>query len=399
MRTTSFFLLMLLVVFSFWKCSTDFSGDEPEIKPLTKSWEIIVPNQYPPQGLNSISAESCGQCHQSHYADWKKSTHAHAWTDEQFQSEIRKEQNPFFCINCHVPLQNQQEFFVDGLIDGDIYKPFRRENPSFDKALKLEGITCAACHVRDGYIIGASGKSNNPVHPVKQDPAFLSEKLCISCHNASATIKPDLVCTFETGDEWKKGKYYKKKNCISCHMPQSEGEIVAGVKAMKHLHSFPGSGIAKESSYVADKMPDLEISFSLAKKAIRSTESVRALVQLRNENAGHKVPTGDPERYFMITFTVKDGKNKIVYTQQERIGETWRWSPKAKKLSDNNLKVGENRLITFEKGQLPAGTYRVEIHVEKFRMSRENADYHKLSKNYPISREVFREEMIVMVSK
>ena len=70
-----------------------------------------------------------------------------------------------------------------------------------------------------------------------------------------------------------------------------------------------------------------------------------------------------------------------------------------KKLTDNNLKVGENRLITFEKGQLPAGTYMVETHVEKFRMSRENADYHKLSKNYPISREVFREELVLMVSK
>jgi hypothetical protein len=390
------FIGFLGIVVFLSRCSSNNTVEE-KITPLTKSWEIIVPNQYPPQGLTSLSAEYCGQCHQSHYEDWKKSTHAHAWTDEQFQSEIKKEQNPFFCINCHVPLQNQQEFFIDGLIDGDIYKPSRRENPSFDKKLQSEGITCAACHVREGYIIGASGKKGNTVHPVRYDPEFLSEKLCISCHNASATIKDDLVCTFETGDEWKKGKYYKEKNCISCHMPESDGEIMVGIPGKKHLHSFPGSGIAKHSDYTADHMADIGVDFSLNKKMISTNEKLQVIVELKNEHAGHQVPTGDPERYFIVSLKVKDKQNKTIFTKEERIGETWTWSPKAKKLSDNNLKVGEVRMLNFETENLPKGAYKVGLHVEKFRMSRENADYHKLSDKYPISRVIYTKEKSFLV--
>lgn len=395
MRNAILLFLFILVSLSLFRCGGSEAGEE-NVKPLSKSWEIIVPNQVPPEGLTSIRAEYCGACHKDHYADWKKSTHAHAWTDEQFQSEIKKENNPFFCINCHVPLQNQQEDYIMGLKDGDIYQPVREKNPHFDRDLQKEGITCAACHVRDGYIIGVSGKPN-AVHKVRQDVAFLSEKLCVSCHNASARLKDDLVCTFETGDEWKKGKYYKKQNCISCHMPQSEGEISPGNRGLKHLHSFPGSGIAKHTNYEADKMPDLGIDFSLNSLSISKTDKLQAVVTLRNENAGHKVPTGDPERYFMITINIKDNKNKVVYTKTERIGETWTWSPVAKKISDNNLKVGEVRKISFSQGGLEPGKYTVEIVVEKFRMSRENADYHKLSDEYPISRIIYSEEKKITV--
>jgi hypothetical protein len=395
MNNGNLFIGFIILSLTFYRCGGD-SSRKGEIKPLTKSWEIIVPNQEPPEGLTSISAEYCGACHKEHYADWKKSTHAHAWTDEQFQSEIKKENNPFFCINCHVPLQNQQADYILGLEDGDIYKPVRHKNPKFDRKLQQEGITCAACHVRDGYIIGTSGKPNQ-VHKVRQDVAFLSEKLCVSCHNASATLKDDLVCTFETGDEWKKGKYYKKKNCISCHMPESDGEISPGNRGMKHLHSFPGSGIAKHTNYVADHMPEIGVKFSIAKSTISKTEKLKVNVELHNENAGHKVPTGDPERYITITLDVKNKQEKTVYTKTERIGETWTWSPKAKKLSDNNLKVGEKRTLKFENAQLAPGTYTVEMVIEKFRMSRENADYHKLSDKYPISRVIFKEEKAVVV--
>ena len=103
------------------------------VHPLTKSWEKAIPNQKVPEGLVSLSAEQCGVCHIKHYEEWKLSTHAHAWTDLQFQSELKKESSPFMCINCHIPLQNQQEFIIKGLIDGDIYQPVKKKNRYFDK--------------------------------------------------------------------------------------------------------------------------------------------------------------------------------------------------------------------------------------------------------------------------
>ncbi|MBL0109568.1 MAG: hypothetical protein IPP42_01350 [Saprospiraceae bacterium] len=121
-------------------------------------------------------------------------------------------------------MQNQQEYIIQGLIDGDIYKPVKTINDHFDKSLQSEGITCASCHVRDGAIIGPHGSDKAP-HKTIKDTIFLSEQLCIGCHNASAVLTPTLACTFETGDEWKAGPYWGKRNCISCHMDTTHREI------------------------------------------------------------------------------------------------------------------------------------------------------------------------------
>ena len=176
---------------------TNCNNSEQKVHPLTKSWEIAVPHQEIPEGLTSLSAEQCGSCHQQHYEEWKYSTHSHAWTDLQFQAELKKESSPFMCINCHIPLQNQQEYIIEGLVDGDIYKPVKTKNPHFDKKLQQEGINCASCHVRDNAIIGPTGTKKAP-HKTVKDPSFLSESLCISCHNATAVITPTLACSFET---------------------------------------------------------------------------------------------------------------------------------------------------------------------------------------------------------
>lgn len=128
-----------------------------KILQLTKSWEKAVPQQTIPKGLNAISAASCGTCHVQHYQEWKLSTHAHAWTDLQFQAELRKESCPFMCINCHTPLQNQQPYVIDGLVDGDIYRPVKKENPLFDRALQQEGINCASALFAMGWSLAQMG--------------------------------------------------------------------------------------------------------------------------------------------------------------------------------------------------------------------------------------------------
>ena len=94
------------------------------IVPLKNSWEMAVPHQEVPQGLTSLKARDCGLCHVQHYEEWQKSTHANAWTDKQFQAELKKESSPFMCINCHIPLQNQQEYIIKGLENGDIYQTY-----------------------------------------------------------------------------------------------------------------------------------------------------------------------------------------------------------------------------------------------------------------------------------
>lgn len=228
---TTIFLNMVVFLFSCSNKTEQINDFEKEslkqITPLENSWDIAIPNQEIPEGLTSLSAKSCGTCHQEHYKEWQHSTHSHAWTDPQFQAEIAKESSPFMCINCHIPLQNQQEDIITGLIDGDIYLPVSHKNPHFDKALQQEGINCASCHVRDGAVLGPTGTTKAP-HKTIKDTLHLSENLCISCHNAIAVVTPQLACTFETGDEWKKGPYFGNQNCKSCHMPDTIRSIVPG---------------------------------------------------------------------------------------------------------------------------------------------------------------------------
>jgi nitrate reductase cytochrome c-type subunit len=381
-------IILIIICINLFQCKK--SGKA--IHPLTKSWEKVIPHQEIPEGLTSLSAKSCGVCHLQHYNEWKLSTHAHAWTDLQFQSELKKESSPFMCINCHIPLQNQQENIVSGLIDGDIYKPVRSVNPHFDKELQLEGITCASCHVRNNAIIGPTGAPTAP-HKTVKDTILLSEQWCISCHNATAVLTPTLACTFETGDEWKSGPYFGKKNCISCHMDTLSRELAPGYGIkLSHQHYFAGSGIPKFDSIESKIKNGLAIYPSTLQKTYSVNDSIYFELRLKNEFAGHKVPTGDPERFFLIKFELKNDLGVQIATTTERIGEQWEWYPAAKKLSDNNLLPNEERIFSFKYKSVQKEKLRLSVEVTKHRLNKEAASYNKLTEKYPLFITIFNKE-------
>ena len=379
--------VMLLVIIG----TLIYQTQKINIEPLTNSWEIAVPNQEIPDGLVSLSAKDCGICHKEHYEEWKVSTHANAWTDLQFQAELKKESSPFMCINCHIPLQNQQEHIIKGLVDGDIYQPVKEKNPHFDVNLQQEGITCASCHVRDKAIIGPTGTKKAP-HKTVKDKVFLSEKLCISCHNATAVITPTLACSFETGDEWKAGPYFGEKNCISCHMEEVNRAVVPGYpERLSHRHFFAGSGIPKLDTINTKGLEGLAYFPTKLKKSYAINETISYKLTLKNEFAGHKLPTGDPERFYEIIFEIKDQNGKIIKTKTNKIGEEWQWYPTVKKLSDNNLLPQEDRIFSINHAITKKGKYTLTAKVDKHRLNKENAEYNKLPKRYPLFINVFEE--------
>ena len=368
-----------------------------DIHPLTKSWEKVIPHQEPPEGLTSISASYCGTCHRDHYDEWKLSTHALAWHDAQFQAEIKKESSPFMCINCHIPLQNQQEYIVEGLVNGDIYQPVLKPNPNFDYDLQQEAITCATCHVRDRAIIGATGSTKAP-HKVVKDPEFLSEKLCIGCHNASAELTETLVCTFETGDEWRVGPYVEKENCISCHLEEVERAIAPGMTPrLSHRHWFAGSGIPKFDTVVTKMLNGLVYYPTELPNSFETGDSLGFEFTVKNELAGHRVPTGDPERFFLIRFALKSANGVLLAEQTERIGEKWEWYPRAKKIADNNLYPKEARTYRFNPELDVPGSLTLTVRVTKHRLDEASAAYNQLGHNYPLFIEIYEEHFPVKV--
>jgi nitrate/TMAO reductase-like tetraheme cytochrome c subunit len=387
-----FGVLLIVAVFSVLNILTS----DP-VTGFSHKWEVAVPYQEIPEGLSSLSSQACGACHADHYEEWQTSTHAMAWKDPQFQAEIAKETSPYMCINCHTPLQNQQPEIVTGLMEGDVYQPIKHDNPRFDKELQQEGINCASCHVRDGSIISTT-VSNRAPHKSVQNKEFLSEQLCITCHNATAVITPELVCTFETGDEWAAGPYFGTKNCISCHMPvitrppAKDAEDQPG-----KMHYFMGSGIAKHDTLKVERLDGLEFCLDGILPEYSANDSLVLKVMVTNKFAGHRVPTGDPERFIITTLSVYDLSTQSLVAQDSfRIGEEWLWYPEAKKLSDNNLMPGESRkyqLVT----KLPAGNYDFVLASYKFRTTKELAEYNKLSDSYPIQIKFYEQRVPIKV--
>lgn len=110
------------------------------------------------------SAETCAQCHQQLYDEWRVSSHAYAAISPMFHkfeqtiSELSRGTVGYFCLRCHAPIATIEEY--------------PRHLPIIDapKVYK-EGVTCVACHrvkERYGRVNGERriepGTVNDPVY-------------------------------------------------------------------------------------------------------------------------------------------------------------------------------------------------------------------------------------------
>ena len=158
-----------------------------EVKPvvifgLRSDYAHAIPFQKIPAGLDSLKAESCGQCHQAIYEEWKSSVHSQAYKDPFFHAYWIKDKHSWVCLNCHAPLENQQPTLIKDIPRNRVEKAHQETNLQFDPEYQKEGITCAACHVRDGVILGPFEDSAAP-HPTRFDPNFRTAQVCYRCHN------------------------------------------------------------------------------------------------------------------------------------------------------------------------------------------------------------------------
>jgi nitrate/TMAO reductase-like tetraheme cytochrome c subunit len=402
-RTHTLILLLSSALISLFT-GCNYSGNESSaIKndtiPPAQHWEKAIPNQQLPPGLASLKARDCGACHTEIYNEWRQSTHAMAFKDLQFQAEWQKD-NVSVCLNCHTPLQNQQEYIVTGFLNGNYETPVKQPNPHFDQSLQQEGINCAGCHVRAGAVIAVNDNPNS-IHKTVKDAEFLSEKLCISCHNAVAQLNEVLVCTFETGDEWQNNwAAAENKNCISCHMVEKERAIVVdGAIRKSRYHRFPGSGIPKFYNMAAEGLNGLEIIADTPSNNYAPDDKLVYTLTLKNSFAGHKVPTGDPERFFLINFILTGEDGRVLHQEVHRIGEQWQWFPEAKQLAENNLKPLESRVYEFVYDFMAPGRLKLVVEIEKHRITEENARYNGILADYPLSISAFRQEYSIEVNR
>lgn len=320
---------------------TALYGDAP--------WITVVPQLLPVEGVDGVKASDCGKCHAAHYEEWRRSTHASAYTDLQFRAELAKPSSPaWLCLNCHLPVENQRESTVTALLDGKLDQPVLTPNPGFDPAMQAEGVTCATCHVRrdeagQSYVLGSIG-GTSPPHPVRIDRAALLAR-CHDCHDQSYTLTPQLVCAFETGREVSAGPQADRA-CASCHLPETRRSLtVLGTpERTAHRHTFVGGPVPKRFElYGAQLAADFRAGLDVDWQVGRDGPSHRIAVTLTNRGAAHHVPTGDPERFYEVEATLLDAAGRVLARERLRLGQLWRWEPKAERLFDNRIASGQTR--------------------------------------------------------
>ncbi len=351
-----------------------------------QGFAFVLPQLAPVSGVGGAGASHCGACHEAIYKEWRGSSHAAALSDLQFQAELHKKSSPrWLCLNCHIPVQNQRRHLVKGLRGGNVLRPVLVKNPGFDPAMRSEGITCATCHVRKGpggesVIVGARGSTRAP-HPTRADPKAL-RTVCLRCHDPKgARITPTLMCWFQTRKELAEGAFSGKRDCVDCHMEAVRRRLAAGFSSLPlrqtRRHHWVGGGVPKRFTGYRTLLargyrPGLEVTLEEASRASNGGVSFRAA--LENRRAGHWLPTADPERHLLLLATLLAADGRRLARKRRRIGQVWRWAPRAEKISDNRLEVKQRRSWAGAFGAVEArGAATLELKVWHVRLSSANA--------------------------
>jgi hypothetical protein len=399
-------LLLALGVFLGWRFLRPmniFVVDDRFAWPITSE-------QVPPV-LGGLSAPECGACHTRFLAEWRTSMHSQAWTDPYFQADWQFEGSEPSCRLCHTPLDRQQPRKVLGYRDTDKWDPILADNPDFDSALQHEGVSCAACHYREGKILGVLGTTDAP-HPVQrlEDP----NQVCVRCHvvegdrwdtffrfppcgtvaeiRATSTRPgPDPMAGGGGRDGPGSGEILASDvrglHCVSCHMPLVERPLVEGgpVRTTRR-HLWRGGHdpqMVKSALSVAfeevSRAPDRSRLFQLT---------------ISNTGAAHYVPTGTPDRHLTVRFRVRDARGMVLQEQDHTLVRSVMWRPFIVDLRDTRLPRGQPRRFQLEvPGEGAAASVEVEIRYHLLAESRRRRIGY--ANTTPIDYPVFRQRVLL----
>ncbi len=429
-RKTILLLFLLLAIFLAWRFIRPLN-----IFVVTEAFDFPVDTSVIPQPLSGLGARECGACHPAFYEEWRTTIHSQAWTEPYFQTDWQFDGSQQICRNCHTPLDRQQPHVILGFRDKEKWDPIMEPNPDFDPDLQHEGVTCAACHVRDGRIVGVLGIQDAP-HPVQQlgDP----NEVCVRCHVvdgdrwdtffrfppcgtvAEIRSNPDSRLTrtdIETlaayqdnvaemqvtasaktptqagHSQGKTGEITvadtASLGCVQCHMPLVQRPLVEGgqVRPVRR-HLWRGG-------HDPDMVKSgLQVRFEEASG--ESTDTRTFVLTLTNVGAAHYLPTGTPDRHLTVDLRLLDSEGRVLKEQNHSLKRTVIWRPFIIDLRDTQLPRWQPRSYELS---IPANSRQTAAAIEAI------VRYHLLDEKRrkrigyenqePIAYEVFRHGLAV----
>ncbi len=329
--------------------------------PLFSGSLTTIPPQKPPKGVKSLSAEACKDCHKNIYDEWKESQHSKAMVGPIWQTMWTVRNNPPMCVTCHAPMAQQRGKVLAGFKESGPLPLVMLDKPNFDPTLMKEGVTCAACHVRDGTVLTArkvSPEEQNKIpHPVTYDERLSQPEFCISCHVFSfPRVRMDFAACDGDKDYYAFAKGASVRfTCQSCHMPYREG--VVGFDINDPSKAFPArqyrahihGHLARTREGLSES---LELHCQAEKDSYQAGETVKAKVTVSNALAGHMAPTSCGVRAILIVVALCDEKGNEAAKKTFRIGRAFEFPSYPSETHDTRLQPEEERAFRYS-GRIP----------------------------------------------
>lgn len=378
-----------------------------------------------PALLGNLKAKECAACHQEFYDEWNTTIHSQAWTEPYFQTDWKFDGSQHSCRLCHTPLDRQQPQKVLGYRDKDKWDPILDHNPDFNQKLQHEGVTCAACHYREGEIVGVLGNTNAP-HPVKtmDDP----NQVCVRCHivegdrwdtflrfppcgtvaeiksskSPQSLTEDDLILLKKIQSPVLDSKVMSKGpggerlvsdnsslGCVECHMPVLKRPLVkGGVVRKTRQHLWRGGHDPKMvKSALTIKFSELNPS---------NKDKRRFTLTIANTGAAHYLPTGTPDRHLTIQLRVLDNKHNVLDENINFIKRTVMWRPFIVDLKDTRLPRWQPRSYQIDISE-PDKAVSVEAVVRYHLLDEKRRKRIGYENKTPIAYDVFRQEIALGV--
>jgi hypothetical protein len=247
------------------------------------------------------SAEKCAECHQGIYDEWSKNSgHAVANTSVGFIALYDAIGNEKLCYGCHGPKE------------------------------LAEGVSCVICH---GNVI--PDKEIEYTHEVKFKPgrkALKDPKFCSKCHDHKHPLTGEYYR--ETYAEWKNSPAAREgTTCVDCHMKKQGPDNL----------SYHGQNAAfrnpdRYKDYLV--IQDIEFEFPNISLAVE------------NRVAGHKMPTGGPQRTLALSLVMKDPEGNEVHRIDYLFNQIFsdfflKKEMMWKEIENTKLQPGETRQLSF----------------------------------------------------
>ncbi|VAX22771.1 hypothetical protein MNBD_NITROSPINAE02-1922 [hydrothermal vent metagenome] len=294
-----------------------------------------------PEGLTSIHAEECGVCHEDIYNEWKTTIHSRAWDEPYFQADFAWDGYQQICLNCHTPLENQQENLVLGFRWNDKFDPILKPNPNFNRKLMHEGVTCAVCHIKDGVIVGPYDIKTD-AHPTRQDTRFIDGSgVCRRCHSVKAERWDVFLKLPPCGNFEEIEDTGERINCVKCHMPRVKRAMAIGApERVGGRHLWRGG---HDVDMVKSALKAVLVEVTTKSPKIR-----RFSLGVTNVGTEHRFPTGTPDRHLVISFRLYDKTGKLIDESVDYLQRIILWRPFIIDLWDGRIKYNETKIFEFD---------------------------------------------------